>query len=107
MDWLLRWPLVEAVRWLTAPVMPLRPDPDVVQFLSAASEARNLRVPLAVIHGTDDRVIPITQGQTLFAAAGTPLKRFVAVPGTGHLRLDYTRPAVSDTIGWVINPQRT
>jgi hypothetical protein len=101
-DWLQRWPLIEAVQWLTASVMPLRPDPSVVEFLSAAREVRSLHIPLAVIHGTEDRVVPIAQGETIFAAATTPLKRFVALPGAGHMQIDYSRPPVVGTIDWVI-----
>ena len=102
-DWLRRWPLVQAVQWLTAPLMPLQPDPTVVEFLSATREVPSLRIPLAVIHGTEDRVIPIAQGQTIFNFATTPQKRFVALPGTGHLGIDYSRPPVADTIGWVLH----
>lgn len=101
-DWLQRWPLIQAVQWLTAPVIPLHPDPSVVEFLSAAREVRSLRVPLAVIHGTEDRVVPIAQGETIFAAATTPQKRFVALPGTGHLQIDYTQPAVVQAIDWIV-----
>ncbi len=101
-DWLRRWPLIEAVQWLASPVIRLRPDPSVVEFLSAAREVRGLHIPLAVIHGTEDRVVPIAQGQTIFNAATTPLKRFVALPGIGHLQIDYTRPAVAQTIDWVV-----
>lgn len=101
-DWLRRWPLVEAVQWLTSPLIRLQPAPGVVEFLSAAREVRYLRIPLAVIHGTEDRVVPMAQGQTIYAAATTPQKRFVAIPGAGHVRMDYTSPAISDTIGWVI-----
>lgn len=41
-------------------------------------------VPLVFIHGTDDRVIPIVNGERLFAAAREP-KRWIKVPGAGHM----------------------
>ncbi|WFU41939.1 alpha/beta hydrolase [Bradyrhizobium sp. CB82] len=44
-------------------------------------------VPLLVMHGTDDLVIPIVFGQRLFALAHEP-KRFVRFPGGGHDNLD-------------------
>jgi uncharacterized protein len=39
--------------------------------------------PLLVLHGDQDRFIPIAQGERLFAAANEP-KRFVGIPGAGH-----------------------
>jgi uncharacterized protein len=43
-------------------------------------------VPLLVMHGTDDRVIPIRFGERLFSRAHEP-KRFVRIPGGGHENL--------------------
>ena len=40
-------------------------------------------VPLLVIHGTDDRVIPFHHGQKLFEAAGEP-KEFIVIKGGDH-----------------------
>lgn len=42
-----------------------------------------IRVPLLVVHGDRDRVIPIEHGRAVFAAANEP-KRFHAVPGADH-----------------------
>ncbi len=42
-----------------------------------------VRVPVLVIHGTRDEVIPFDLGRTLFEAAGQP-KWFWAVEGAGH-----------------------
>lgn len=42
-----------------------------------------IAAPILIIHGTDDEVIPYTQGQQLFAAARDP-KQFLAVPGAHH-----------------------
>jgi fermentation-respiration switch protein FrsA (DUF1100 family) len=43
-----------------------------------------LNVPLLVMHGEEDSVIPIALSRTLFAAANEP-KRFVALPGVDHV----------------------
>jgi fermentation-respiration switch protein FrsA (DUF1100 family) len=43
----------------------------------------SLSIPLLVIHGTRDEVVPFTQGQELFRAAREP-KRFLGVEGAGH-----------------------
>lgn len=40
--------------------------------------------PLLVLHGTDDEVVPVAGGLSLFKAAGQP-KAFVAFPGADHL----------------------
>ncbi len=42
-----------------------------------------LRVPLLVLHGTADEIVPFVQGRKLFEAAGEP-KRFYAIEGARH-----------------------
>jgi uncharacterized protein len=42
-----------------------------------------LRMPLLVVHGDRDRIVPLAQGRRLFDAAPEP-KRFHAVAGAGH-----------------------
>lgn len=50
--------------------------------------ARNWLVPLLIIHGTDDRVIPFAQGQGLYDYISGyrefPRSRFIPVPGADH-----------------------
>jgi fermentation-respiration switch protein FrsA (DUF1100 family) len=45
-----------------------------------------VRVPLLVMHGSDDHAIPIRFGERLFALGHEP-KRFVKIPGGGHENL--------------------
>jgi uncharacterized protein len=42
-----------------------------------------LGLPLLVLHGERDEIVPIAQGRRLFEAAGGP-KRFFAIPGAHH-----------------------
>jgi fermentation-respiration switch protein FrsA (DUF1100 family) len=42
-----------------------------------------LRVPVLVMHGEHDAVVPYAQGEAVFAAAPEP-KEFYSVPGAGH-----------------------
>lgn len=42
-----------------------------------------VKVPLLILHGDADRVIPVAQGRRLFAMANEP-KEFVILPGEGH-----------------------
>jgi uncharacterized protein len=46
-----------------------------------------LRVPLLVLHGELDRVVPIAYGERLFDMANEP-KRMVRFPRGGHVDLD-------------------
>jgi uncharacterized protein len=43
----------------------------------------NIKVPLLIVHGDRDTVIPIESGARLYALAEDP-KRFLRVPGAGH-----------------------
>ena len=42
-----------------------------------------LNLPLLVLHGERDEIVPFAQGQRVYAAAGGP-KRFFAIPGAHH-----------------------
>jgi fermentation-respiration switch protein FrsA (DUF1100 family) len=64
------------------PVHLLMKDP----FYSDARIGK-IKVPLLILHGTDDAVIPFSFGQKLFALANEP-KRFVRLDGGGHSNLD-------------------
>jgi fermentation-respiration switch protein FrsA (DUF1100 family) len=44
----------------------------------------NIRVPLLVMHGDRDGVIPIAQSELLFTAANEP-KRYLRLPGVDHV----------------------
>ena len=46
-----------------------------------------VHVPLLVLHGERDTIVPIHFGEKLFALANEP-KRFVRFPGGGHVNLD-------------------
>ena len=45
---------------------------------------RNLDIPLLILHGTDDPLIPIEMGRGLFDASPVNDKTFFAVQGAGH-----------------------
>lgn len=47
---------------------------------------KDIRAPLLIMHGDQDRVVPIRFGEKLFALAPQP-KEFIRVPGRGHLVL--------------------
>ena len=45
---------------------------------------RNLDIPLLILHGTDDPLIPIEMGRKLFDTSPADDKTFFAVQGAGH-----------------------
>jgi hypothetical protein len=70
--------VVGTLRWGWLPVGPL-----ITQRLDAASRAPHVRVPVLVVHGSDDRVIRPELGRALYDVAPAP-KRFVLVDGASH-----------------------
>ena len=50
---------------------------------------RQSDVPLLVIHGESDRIIPTSHGRTLYEASPAAHKRFLGIPGAGHNDLFY------------------
>ena len=63
---------------LLAPLLPF-----VRTRYDSAVRIGEVRVPVLVIHGADDRVVPPEQGRRLYDAANHP-KRLVIIPGAGH-----------------------
>ena len=61
-------------------VIPAAVVPDAYPSLRLIA---NLRAPLLVLHGEDDMIVPVEQGQALFDAAPEP-KRLRILPGAGH-----------------------
>jgi uncharacterized protein len=70
--------VVGTFRWGWLPVGPL-----ITQRFDAASRVPRLRMPLLVVHGSEDRVISPELGRALFELAPEP-KRFVLVEGGSH-----------------------
>jgi fermentation-respiration switch protein FrsA (DUF1100 family) len=50
---------------------------------------RDVNIPVLIVHGDDDRVIPISLAKRLFERANEP-KAFIRVVGGGHLVLGST-----------------
>ncbi len=53
----------------------------------SAANASQLTAPLFVLHGTQDKLIPIEQGRKIFSLAPASQKEFLAVKGAGHTDL--------------------
>ncbi len=61
-----------------------------------AETVKSLHMPLLVIHGERDQLVPTEQGRAIFAAANEP-KQLYIVPGAGHLDIFTVDPAAFTT----------
>ena len=67
-----------SMKWGWLPVGGL-----ITQRFDAGERVQRVKVPLLVVHGSDDRVIPPALGRALYERAREP-KRFVLVEGGSH-----------------------
>ena len=73
--------MVEHTAWRVLPVGLI-----LTQEFDTLSKLPKLRLPLLVVHGTGDRIVPFEMGERLFQAATSP-KRFIRVEGGTHHNL--------------------
>jgi len=90
--------VVGSFKWGWLPVGPL-----ITQRFEAGERIGRLRVPLLVVHGSRDSLIPAELGRRLFERAPEP-KRFVLVDGGSHhstnaLALPQYRAAMNELFG--------
>ena len=45
---------------------------------------KQVRIPTLIIHGEEDEIIPVTEGNALYALSGAGQKQALFVPGAGH-----------------------
>jgi fermentation-respiration switch protein FrsA (DUF1100 family) len=72
---------IAAERYPIFPVSLLMRDP-----MRSDLAIGRAHVPVMMLHGEEDRIVPISSARALFALANEP-KEFVALPGAGHLVL--------------------
>ncbi|MDI1449971.1 alpha/beta fold hydrolase [Polyangium sp. 6x1] len=65
----------------------------------SAARASNVKVPVLVLHGTDDELIPVDHGKTL--AARLPRGRFMAIAGAHHSDLWLYDEVVREVVPFV------
>jgi fermentation-respiration switch protein FrsA (DUF1100 family) len=87
---------VAAAAYWFVPVRALLRDPFRNDLLIGSVNA-----PTLMVHGTEDRVVPIRFGEKLFALANPP-KEFWRVEGAVHLALGERFPDVLDWIGRMV-----
>ena len=54
--------------------------------INSLQTVSDLNVPLLVIHGERDQLVPVAQGEAIFAAANEP-KMLYTIPQAGHLNI--------------------
>jgi pimeloyl-ACP methyl ester carboxylesterase len=64
---------------LVVPQISGAPDP-----LGNLDKMREIGLPLLVIHGENDQLIPVSNGQALYDASPADLKRIKRIPYAGH-----------------------
>jgi uncharacterized protein len=69
------------VAQLAYPFMPVQSF--MTERFDSRRHIQKLDVPVLMMHGTEDQVIPISFGRELFSAANAP-KRFEAIEGAAH-----------------------
>jgi pimeloyl-ACP methyl ester carboxylesterase len=87
-------------RFVPWPLKRLRPAPSrsVRIALDEAREIAHVGVPLLVLHGDADALIPITEGRAVERAAASRDKRFIAIPGARHQDVNYAGTPAGDAI---------
>ncbi|GAB4131428.1 MAG: alpha/beta hydrolase [Cyanobacteria bacterium J069] len=75
------------------PVQLLPVDFLLHQKFDSLAKVRSLQMPLLIIHGTGDRVVPSRMGQALHDAASPP-KELLLIPQAGHSNLRRTNRAL-------------
>jgi pimeloyl-ACP methyl ester carboxylesterase len=84
-------------RWKGVRIAPEWSNPEPPRALVA-----RITVPLAVVHGLDDRSVPAGEAELLAAAARGPC-RLTVVPGMGHAFDPASTPAVLAAIRWILD----
>lgn len=67
-------------RWL----VNIRADPSVAQTYEGVRNIREVKIPLLVIQGNKDEVVPLEQGREVSEASPAKQKTFVEVPEAHH-----------------------
>jgi fermentation-respiration switch protein FrsA (DUF1100 family) len=72
-----------SVRAMAKAQYKVLPGPLLPDVYPSLDRIKNVHVPLLVIHGDSDEIVPFEQGRALFDAAPGP-KQFSEVRGAGH-----------------------
>lgn len=73
-------------------------DPAVRPIYENVQEIAKISSPLLVIQGTEDDVVPISQGREVFSASPARQKTFLEVPGAHHNDIRVGHPPAGDAV---------
>lgn len=97
------------VPWAVRPFLRLKADPKLVLRPAPLDEIHSVRVPMLVLHGDADRVIPLECSRKLLAQAGAASKDLLVLPGADHNDLSplapTLRPRVEAWLDSLLKPQ--
>jgi hypothetical protein len=73
--------MARLLRFLSTPV-----DPDRLRNLevAVAARVRSITLPILILHGEWDTLIPPSYAYYLFETVGSEVKRLEIIPGAGH-----------------------
>jgi pimeloyl-ACP methyl ester carboxylesterase len=91
----------KAGRWVSARHMQVRIHPVWTSPEPPRSLAARVTVPLAIVHGNRDRLIPARAALDLYAG-GEGNRRLVLVPDMGHAFDQAGHPAICDAVDWIL-----
>jgi alpha-beta hydrolase superfamily lysophospholipase len=63
---------------------------------------RRIGVPVAVVHGDQDRYIPTTDAEAIYRACDSPYRRLDLIAGMGHAFDQKAVPAVTKAVEWIL-----
>lgn len=75
--------MIATQRWWWSPATFL-----LTQEFDNQAKIGSLRMPIMIVHGTEDRIVPFEMGEKLYELAPQP-KRFIRVEGGSHHNLSY------------------
>jgi uncharacterized protein len=91
-----RWPWRKLIRLEASEALAnWRPQPEEL--------IENVKCPVLLLHGTNDRQLPVTMSEALLQQAGTrePMKRLVVIEGGGHFIELEQEPAATEIRGFI------
>ena len=65
-------------------IASVKPSQEARSIFGEAALLKGSKVPLLVLGGSDDQVVPVTQAREVFAASAATQKSIVEVAGAGH-----------------------
>ena len=95
-DEMAAWSSKHDVPRLARGLVKVTVDAEVQPIYNNVQEIASTSAPLLVVQGSENDVVPITQGREVFAASPAKQKTFVEVPGAHHSDLRVGHPPAGD-----------